>query len=80
MPIPKNAAVARERYPVGPENIAQLDVNTIYMNIVDRSIAAYIGAKKGKVIRIINPTVRMIPGIRKFFDVKVSLLIGLLPH
>jgi hypothetical protein len=39
MPTPKNAAVARERCPVGPENIAQLVVNTMYMNIVDRSIA-----------------------------------------
>jgi hypothetical protein len=80
IPTPKNTAVARDRYPVGPENMAQLDVNTIYMNIVDRNIAVYIGAKKGKVTRMINPTSRIIPGIRKFFDIEVSLFICLLPH
>jgi hypothetical protein len=80
MPTPKNAAVAREICPVGPENMTQLDVNTIYMNIVDRSIVVNIGAKEGKVTRMSNPTSRIIPGIRNFFDFKGNLFIGLLPH
>jgi hypothetical protein len=79
MPTPKNAAVAREIWPVGPENIAQLDVNTIYMNIVDRNIAVYIGAKDGKATRMSNPTSRMDPGIKIFFDVKGNLFIVYFP-
>jgi hypothetical protein len=34
MPTPKNAAGAREIYPVGPEKITQLTVRTIYIRIL----------------------------------------------
>jgi hypothetical protein len=85
IPTPKNAAVAREIWPVGPENMAQLDVNTIYMNIVDRNIMEYIDAKEGRAIKMVNPPSRMILGRREnldvnvSLDVKVSLFIGYFP-
>jgi hypothetical protein len=34
MPTPKKAAGASEMYPVGPENIAQLTVMTMYMKML----------------------------------------------
>jgi hypothetical protein len=34
MPTPKKAAGASEMYPVGPENIAQLTVMTMYMRML----------------------------------------------
>jgi hypothetical protein len=34
IPTPKNAAGAREIYPVGPENITQLTVRTTYIRML----------------------------------------------
>jgi hypothetical protein len=34
IPTPKNAAGASEIYPVGPENITQLTVRTIYIRML----------------------------------------------
>jgi hypothetical protein len=39
MPTPKNAAGARDMYPVGPENMAQLTViMTMFMRMVESRI------------------------------------------
>jgi hypothetical protein len=34
IPTPKNVAVAKDMYRVGPQNIAQLTVRTIYMRML----------------------------------------------
>jgi hypothetical protein len=38
MPTPKNAAGARETYPVGPEKITQLTVKMIYIKTLVSSM------------------------------------------
>jgi hypothetical protein len=38
IPTPKKAAGASEMYPVGPENIAQLTVMTMYMKMLVSSM------------------------------------------
>jgi hypothetical protein len=44
MPTPKKAAGANEMYPVGPENIAQLKVITMYMKMLVSRMTVYAGA------------------------------------
>jgi hypothetical protein len=41
MPTPKNAAGASEIYPVGPENMVQLTVITIYIKILLSNTTEY---------------------------------------